>query len=367
MKEIPKPQRKLRLLFWESTVRCNLACGYCRRVETNKAAGSDLCTSDAKRLIEQVSRLGEEQSFMPIMVFSGGEPLCRPDLFELAENAHAAGLHCALATNGTLIDSRTAGRINRSGIARVAVSIDGPDAPSHDASRQVQGAFEKAVGGITRLRAAGVPFQINVTVTKGNYGYLPRLYDLGGSLGAAAVHFFMLVPVGCGRLLPESELLTPRQYEQTLLEIFRLESRRELEIKVTCAPHYERIACQHGRSSMRSSNPAGADIMRPSGHGAAGGCLAGRGVLFVGHGGEVFPCGYLPVSCGNCLKKPLASIWFESEILAGLADRRRLGGKCGICDWRWSCGGCRARAYAATGDYMAEEPFCIYAPAASRA
>jgi len=354
----------LRLLFWESTIRCNLTCAHCRRIESNEQAHRDLTTAQAKALIEQLNELGQSQPMMPVLVFSGGEPLCREDLFELVKHARTLGITTALATNGTLIDESAAEQISNSGIARVSVSLDGATAEVHNKLRQLEGSFERAIEGIGHLCYRKVPFQINITLTRHNAGQLEEVYKLAKSLGAVAVHIFMLVPVGCGQSLAETDMLSPEQYEQKLLDICELDGRSELQMKVTCGPHYERIIRQKGlyKSRMNAGHGQG-NVPGRSGHrGASKGCLAGLGVLFVGHQGDVFPCGYLPVNCGNVLEQKLSDIWYGSEDLARMRDSSKLEGKCGICEYKHVCGGCRGRAYAATGNYMAEEPFCAYVP-----
>jgi len=346
----------LRLLFWETTIKCNLTCAHCRRLESNEAAGKDLSTAQAKELIEQLADLGKSQAFMPVLVFSGGEPLCREDLFELVGQAQMAGIIPALATNGTLIDAAAAQQIRGSGIVRVAVSLDGATAEVHNKLRQLDGSFERALEGINRLREKNVPFQINVTLTKHNAEQLEDIYELAESLGAVAVHIFMLVPVGCGQVLAETDMLSPQQIERKLLEICRMDGQGRLQVKVTCGPHYERVIRQQGlyqahRERLPIENQK-----------SSRGCLAGLGVLFVGHQGDVFPCGYLPVKCGNVLEEKLSQIWYNNKDLARMRDSSGLEGKCGICGYKQVCGGCRGRAYAATGNYMAEEPFCAYIP-----
>ena len=209
--------------------------------------------------------------------------------------------------------------------------------------------------GIGHLRDKKVPFQINLTLTKHNAHQLQNVYDLAESLGAAAVHIFMLVPVGCGESLIETDMLSPQQYEEKMLEIYHLEKRGGLQIKVTCGPHYERIVKQQEAASN-------ADTGHQVSHRKSRGCLAGLGVLFVSHQGDVFPCGYLPVICGNILREKLAGIWNNNKDLARMRDSNQLEGKCGICGYRNICGGCRGRAYAASGNYMAQEPFCAYIP-----
>lgn len=379
MKEHPTPERVLRLLFWETTIKCNLACAHCRRIEANEAIVTDLSTEQAMDLIDQLAEVGSAQPMMPVLVFSGGEPLCRSDLFDLTAHARKAGLTLALASNGTMIDSDVAEKIRASGIARVSISLDGATAEVHNKLRRMQGSFEAALEGIARLREKSVPFQINITLTKHNSHQLKQTYDLAKSLGAVALHIFMLVPVGCGQTLAETDMLSPEQYEQMLIEICSLDGLSELQVKVTCGPHYERVIRQQGLYETRrqaptapggghigrkaAGHPAGLIPGRPAhAYGASKGCLAGLGVLFVGHQGNVFPCGYLPVNCGNILQTKLADIWQNNKDLARMRDADSLEGKCGLCGYRELCGGCRARAYAATTNYMAEEPLCAYIP-----
>ena len=376
MKGPLQPQQMLRLLFWETTTRCNLACAHCRRLESaevadapkplwrRRAAIEDLSTARAIDLIRQLAELGKEQSLMPVLVFSGGEPLCRQDLFELIGQARSLGIIPALATNGTLIDPAAAKTIRDSGIVRVAISLDGATAEVHDKMRQAEGAFQSALEGIRHLHEEKVPLQINVTLTKHNAEQLEDIYELARSLGAVAVHIFMLVPVGCGQVLAETDMLSPQQYEQKLLEICRLDSRGQIQLKVTCGPHYERIIRQQAKNNKyRITNVEQRDSKFEIRHSKFDrGCLAGLGVLFVAHQGDVFPCGYLPIRCGNVLEEPLSQIWYNNKDLARMRDSSALEGKCGLCGYREVCGGCRARAYAVTGNYMAEEPFCAYIP-----
>jgi radical SAM protein with 4Fe4S-binding SPASM domain len=384
--------RVLRMLFWETTIRCNLACAHCRRLESNDTDAGDLSPVQAETLIEQLAQLGRRQPQMPVLVFSGGEPLCRQDLFDRIDNARQNGLITALATNGTMIDEEQARRIRDSGVARVSVSLDGATAEVHDRMRQIPGAFDRALAGARHLREHQVPFQINVTLTKQNVGQLQKVYDLTRSLGAAALHIFMLVPVGCGQVLAQTEMLSPQQYEQILRAIYALENRGEIQVKVTCGPHYERVKRQLGfapggsvkAEGLGDGSTAHSEGHRQAAHGApkrdesrsgplddatrrhpqSKGCLAGLGVLFVSHRGDVYPCGYLPVNCGNILEKRLIEIWDQSEDLARLRDAGALEGKCGVCEYKQVCGGCRARAFGMTGNYLGEEPFCAYHPRA---
>ena len=269
----------------------------------------------------------------------------RDDWSELADYARSLELPTALATNGTLIDSETADRIAQAGFRRVAVSLDGPDAPTHDEFRGIDGAFAKALEGIEALNERGTAVQINVTIAAHNDAKLDNMYDLARSLNATALHMFLLVPVGCGVEIGPSHQLSPSRYEEVLSWVCDRQTEGGPEIRTTCAPHYQRIAAQRGVSTNRSR-----------------GCLCGLSVVFVSHMGDVFPCGYLPVSCGSVREKSLAEIWRTSEVMGELRDFDKLKGKCGRCEYKAICGGCRARSFAAVADYLAAEPSCAHQP-----
>lgn len=355
-------QQKLRLLFWECTIKCNLSCAHCRRVDDEETVNADLSTEQAKGLIDQLAQLSRNQDFIPILVFSGGEPLCRNDIFELVDYAASKELKCVLATNGTLIDSGIARRISSSMIERVSISLDGATSDVHNKLRMQEGSFEAAINGIHCLHDCGVPFQINVTITRYNAHQLDAIFTLAEDLGAVAVHLFMLVPVGCGEEFAEEDMLSAEEYERLLKQVAQKEFNGSLEVKVTCGPHYERVVREQSKASDSLLKDAGQEnSSRARGH-VSKGCLAGLGILFVSHSGEVFPCGYLPVHCGNILQSSIEDIWIGSTDLARMRDTRQLKGKCGICSYRNVCGGCRARAFASTGDYMEQEPMCTYIP-----
>jgi len=347
------PFPPLRLLFWESTRRCNLHCAHCRRLDADAAtAQQELSTRQARRLIDSAASLGE-----PILVFSGGEPLLRSDWEDLAGYACDKGLRTALATNGTLIDAALAGRVARAGFHRVSVSLDAADARTHDQFRGVKGAFHSAVDGVAALRAEEVPVQINSTIFAANYGQLDELYGLARRLGAVALHAFVLVPVGCGLELAKDQRLEPDQCEHVLQWVCERQAAGGMELKATCAPAYYRVASQWLR---RNGGAAGARFIRSALR--SRGCLAGVGVIFVAANGQVYPCGYLPVGCGSVLESGLGDIWRSSPTLARLRDYELLSGKCGRCEYKGICGGCRAQAFAATGDMLASDPLCAYEP-----
>lgn len=383
MNQTPYPTP--RLIFWETTAGCNLACIHCRRITVaDQLVPQDLTTAEAFDLVDQIAAFAR-----PIFVLSGGEPLFRPDIFDIARHASDAGLIVALATNGTLIDANVAQRIAESRVRRVSISFDGADAATNDIFRG-SGAFDKALTGMAHLRAAGVPYQINTTVARHNVHQMNETLSMAKELGAQALHLFLLVPVGCGVEIADDQQISPAEYEGVLNWMYDAEMQGGIELKATCAPHYFRIVRQRQTEERRqgifrerpASHGRQAHAGGPPGHGVndrpgdgdgneqarqamssmTKGCLAGTGVCFVSHRGEVFPCGYLPVAAGNIRRQPFREIWEDSSLFAELRDPDLLGGKCGLCEFKRVCGGCRARAYGMTASYLEEEPFCTYEP-----
>lgn len=365
-----------RLIFWETTAGCNLRCIHCRRITVaDQLTPQDLSAEEAFALIDQVVAVGK-----PVFVLSGGEPLMRPDILDIARHAADAGLPVALATNGTLIDDGLAARIKASGVRRVSISFDGPDAATHDAFRGLKGSFDAALRGFRALRAVGLPVQINTTVAKHNQAHLEAMRQIAKDLGAVGLHLFLLVPVGCGVEIAEEQMISAQEYERVLNWLYDVEqSEPDLQLKATCAPHYFRVMHQRRAEDRRrgvqrdlpasharqvAGHTGGHPGGRPDGqmHAATKGCLAGTGVCFISHRGEVFPCGYLPVEAGNVRRQPFGDIWQNSPLFAELRDADLLEGKCGLCQFKHLCSGCRARAYGVTGNYLAEEPFCAYDP-----
>jgi len=347
-------KNRLHLVFWETTAGCNLECIHCRRLDiSQQLMKDDLTTEQSFRMIDSIAEAGS-----PILVLSGGEPLFRPDIFQIAKYASGEkGLTCALATNGTLVNAEIAEKIKASGVQRVSISIDGSTAEVHDAFRKIQGSFNRALEGIRHLRRIGMEVQINSTIARHNAHQIKDLYQLALDLEAVALHIFMLVPVGCGVQIAKDQMLTPEKYEELLNWFYDISKENKIQTKATCAPHYFRIMRQRAKEE-------GIKIT-PKTHGMAAmtkGCLAGSSICFVSHKGEVFPCGYLPVEAGNVLNKPFKEIWESSPVFERLRNPDLLGGKCGVCEYKRVCEGCRARAYYETGDYMEEEPYCIYEP-----
>ncbi len=347
-------KNQLRLVFWETTAGCNLECVHCRRLDVaHEMMKNDLTTEQSKQLIDNIA--AQEKC---ILVLSGGEPLFRPDIYEIAEYANSVGLTVALATNGTLVTPEVAQKIVDAKIQRVSISLDGATPETHDAFRKLPGSFDKAIEGLKNLQALGMETQINSTIAKHNIHEVEQLYQNAIDLGVEALHIFMLVPVGCGVEIAEDAMLDADKYEEVLNWFYDISREGKIQTKATCAPHYFRI--------MRQRAKEDGVTISPKTHGMAAmtkGCLAGQSICFISHKGEVFPCGYLPVEAGHALDQPFTDIWQNSPVFADLRDQDKLGGKCGVCEYKKVCEGCRARAFFETkGDYMAEEPYCIYEP-----
>jgi radical SAM protein with 4Fe4S-binding SPASM domain len=315
------------IIAWETTAACNLRCRYCRASAKASPDEGELSTEEALAFIDEVAPLG------PMLILSGGEPLLRADIFDLARHATGLGLRVSLATNGTLLNSSVANRIFHSGISRVSISLDGASQGKHDQSRGT-GSFQAALAGINSLRGK-VDFQINFTITKRNADDVAAILSLAEDLGAKALHFFFLVPTGRGR---EGDLISAERQEELLRMIEQERAQRRLAIQVTCAPQYARLAGIGTKSR-------------------SGGCLAGSRFVFVSRRGDVYPCGYLPLLAGSIRDKKFTEIWENSPVLRALRERD-LKGKCGSCSFSQACGGCRARAFALTGDFLGPDPLC---------
>jgi AdoMet-dependent heme synthase len=341
----------LRLVAWETTRNCNLNCVHCRAAATCGPYTGELDTQAALALLDQIAQVAK-----PIIILTGGEPLLREDIFEIAKYGDAKGMRMVMAPNGTLVTPEIAAQMADSGIQRISVSLDGSSAESHDAFRGVPGAFEGALKGIANARAAGVQFQINTTITKANLDQIPKILELAESLGAVAHHIFLLVPTGRGKYIVDQEI-DAREYEETLNWFYDQRGKTSLQLKATCAPHYYRILRQRAREDGQSVTfeSHGLDAVTR-------GCLGGTGFCFISHRGIVQPCGFLDLNCGDVTQQSFDTIWHHSEHFKTLRNFSKLHGKCGCCEYHRVCGGCRARAYEATGDYMAEEPLCQYNP-----
>jgi heme b synthase len=348
-----KPEKFVpRLVFWETTAACNLKCIHCRASAVDFQSPDDLTTKESFALLDSIASFAR-----PVIVISGGEPLVRSDIFDIASHGNGLGLKMVMATNGTLLTPDIARKMKESGIQRISVSLDGASAASHDDFRRQQGAFDSALAGIEYVKAVDIPFQVNTSITRRNIDEIEEIMALAERIGAVALHIFLLVPTGCGKEIADEEMITPRQYEEILNWFYDQSKTTTLNLKATCAPHYFRIMRQRAAKEGVKITPEthGFEAMTK-------GCLAGSAVCFVSQKGDIYPCGYLPVKAGNVRETPFPQIWNGSELFRVLRDESKLEGKCGPCEFKNVCGGCRARAFAETGNFLTEEPYCAYTP-----
>lgn len=325
------------LISWNTTKKCNLHCRHCYRDSGPEAdTRAELNTAQGKTLLDQIKGAG-----FKLIIFSGGEPLLRPDIFELAAHAVKTGLRPVLGSNGTLITAAVAARLVEAGVSGIAISLDSVAAEYHDRFRGCDGAWAQAVQGIENSLAAGLRVQVNTTLTENNGDQFSALVDYATGLGVQALHPFFLVPAGRGKNLA-AESLQREKYFQMIATVLEKQRETAIELKPTCAPQFLPMAKEMGLP-MRFTR----------------GCLAGVAYGCIVPNGDLHLCPYLPVKAGNVLEKPFDEIWRDSEILQALRDYQKYEGRCGQCDAIDLCGGCRARAYYYhNGNYLAEEPWC---------
>ena len=324
------------IVSWNTTNACNMYCDHCYRDAGSKAA-EELTTAEAKTMLEQIARAG-----FKIMIFSGGEPLLRPDLLELVAYANKLSLKPVFGTNGTLLTSKTVSELKESGARGMGISLDSLDSEKHDSLRRKPGAWQGAVQGMRNCRQMGLPFQLHTTVMEWNSSELEELTDFAVQEGAQAHHIFFLVPTGRAVSIEEKSLRA-EAYEELIARIMKKQQTVDLELKPTCAPQFMRIARQMGMD-IRFTR----------------GCLAGIAYCIISPTGQVQPCAYLDLPLGDVRQTPFDQIWRDNEVLHKLRSLDYQG-KCGNCNFKKICGGCRARAsYYHGGAYMAEEPWCLY-------
>ena len=326
------------MTIWEVTQACQLACLHCRASARPRRHPGELSTAEGLNLLEQAAAAGTR-----LFVFTGGDPLERPDLFTLIRRAAELGLHPSVTPSATpRLDDEAVKALAAAGAEAVAMSLDGDTAAVHDGFRGWSGSFERTLTAAAAVRRAGLRLQINTTVTRHNYERLEAIAARVAELGAMRWSVFFLVPTGRGAAL---EVLSADEHERVYEWLVRLEQRAPFAVKATEAPAFRRVLVQHGRPPRAPIND-------------------GRGFCFISHVGDVYPSGFLPVAAGNVRRTPLAEIYRNSPLFRALRDPSRLKGRCGICRFREICGGSRARAYAMTGDYLAEEPTCAFEPSA---
>lgn len=351
MEKAAEHKNRLRLVAWEITRKCNLNCVHCRAGAERGPYPGELDTAKCFEILDQISLVGK-----PIVILTGGEPLLRNDIFDLAARGSQMGLRMVMATNGTMLSPGILEGIKASGIRRVSISLDAADEHQHDRFRKVPGAFKRAMEGIRLLKEAEIEFQINTTVTRHNVHDIEDILNMAVRLGAASHHLFLLVPTGRAKEMVDQEV-DAMEYEKLLNWFYHMRDKTSLHLKATCAPHYYRILRQeaHVKGEKVNHETYGLDAVTR-------GCLGGTSFCFISNLGIMQPCGYLELNCGDLKKSTFGSIWRNSEVFNQLRDFSAYKGKCGRCEYLRVCGGCRARAFEATGDFLAEEPLCAYQP-----
>lgn len=313
----------------------------------------DFSTEEAYRIIDDIASYAK-----PVVVLSGGEPLLRKDVFDIARYGTEKGLRMCLATNGTLVTDEICERIKSSGIKMVSLSLDGSTKEVHDNFRNEKGAFDGTINAARLFKRHGIEFIINSSFTKRNQEEIPKVYKLAKELGATAWYMFMIVPTGRGEEIM-NELISKEDYEEILNWHYQMEKEeQDMLVRPTCAPHYYRIVIQ-------KSKEEGLRFQRRTlkfSTGGSKGCIAGQLICLINVDGDVLPCSYFPMSAGNIKERSFKDIWENSELFKELRDFKGYKGRCGTCEFINVCGGCRARAYAVYGDYLEEEPFCRYIP-----
>jgi AdoMet-dependent heme synthase len=341
------------LAIWEVTQACDLACAHCRACAQAGRDPRELSTSEGFALLERLAAMR-----VPLLVLTGGDPAKRPDLAELVAEGTRLGLTVAVTPSGTpLLRNDGLVALRDAGLARLAISIDGPDAASHDSFRGVIGSFDETMRILADARALGIPIQINTSIGAHNIKAVRAMAELVRDLGAVLWGVFLVVPVGRAGT---SLLLSRHRVETLLEELAALTHEMPYDIKTTAAPHFRRVLMQE--RARRGAVGVLQEVDRSGAVRGPRGITDGVGFLFVSHVGDIYPSGFLPLSAGNVRTDDVAAVYRDSPLFKQLRDENALKGKCGICPFRRVCGGSRARAYAATGDVMAEDPLCAYQP-----
>ena len=341
-------------IAWEITRRCNLRCVHCRSSSQLEVEGHpDFSLDEAKRVLDDIRSYAS-----PVVVLSGGEPLLRSDVFDIAAYGTGLGLRMCLATNGSLVTAETCRQITESGIRMVSLSLDGSTATVHDDFRNQPGAFDGVMNAIRLFNEHGIDFLVNSSFTKRNQDEAPKIYQLVKSLGATAWYLFMIVPTGRGEEIM-AELIPPDEYEAMLNWHYDMEKEEdELLVRPTCAPQYYRVVLQRAKEEGEKFKRRTLKFST----GGSKGCLAGQLICMIDVDGNVLPCSYFPLPAGNIRTQSFREIWEESPLFLEMRDFAGYKDHCGRCEYLNVCGGCRARAWAVTGDYLAGEPFCSHRP-----
>jgi radical SAM protein len=345
------------MFYYEVTLACDLVCKHCRASAQEKPASGELSTDQAKALLDQIVTFPRK----PMLVMTGGDPLKRPDLFELIRHAAGAGLHVALTPSATPLATFEAfQRAKTAGVRGLGISLDGADAATHDSFRGWEGSFQRTMGMLADARRLELPVQVNTTITRRNVHQVDAMADLLAAQGIAMWSVFFLVPVGRGI---EEQRISAAEYETVFERLWHHAQRQPYAIKTTEAPHYRRFVLELGGDPLAGPGGVGsAGGAAHSGRRAPLGVGDGKGIMFVSHTGEIYPAGFLPLCCGRFPQDSVVDVYQKHPVFLALRDPDQFKGRCGICEYRHVCGGSRARAYAVTGDYLETEPDCVYIP-----
>jgi radical SAM protein len=344
------------LVIWEVTQACDLACVHCRASALPERNPEELTTEQGFRLLDQIKSFGD-----PLMVFTGGDPLKRPDLFDLIRYSVKIGLKTNVTPSATpLLTPDAIDRFKGAGVARMAISVDGYDAASHDDFRGIPGTFDRAMEALRHARDIGLDTQFQTTVTRRNMDHLPEIAEIVKEMRSRMWSLFFLIVTG--RALENDDLL-PEEYEKVFEFMYDLSKTAPFGIKTTEAMHYRRYVAQRMKAEHGDQRSASAKEVAVR----TAGVSDGKGFVFVSHKGEIYPSGFLPVTGGNVLRDSLPDVYRNSELFKTLRDTSAREGKCGVCEYQKVCGGSRSRAYALTGDFLASDPRCVYQPHAADA
>lgn len=348
------------IVIWEVTQACDLACLHCRASAQPLRNPLELNTSDGYKLIDQICEFGS-----PLLVLTGGDPIKRPDIYDIIRYASGKGLRVAMTPSGTpLMTPAVVQNLKDAGLSRLAISLDGSHAALHDKFRQVPGSFQWTMQAIQSAHEVDLPVQINTTMTRYNFDDFPDLIQKMIDLKITLWSVFFLVPTGRGQ---EKDELTANEYEWILNRLYEISRNAPFDIKTTAAPHYRRVTLQRAKSEgilkeIKQNGTIGFHIGQDEIGRAAKGVNDGNGFVFISHLGQIFPSGFLPISAGNVRKDSLVDVYRNSDLFTSLRDPSNLKGKCGLCEFKNICGGSRARAFAITGDLLEADPYCAYIP-----
>ncbi len=349
-----KQPMPLRAVVWEATRACRFACAHCRAMAQPKRSPVELSKDEVIKLVEEIASFPNSK---PLFVISGGDPLLRDDVFEIASYATKLGLKVGMSPSGSDITPDVVRMMKGSGVKIVSISVDGSREEIHDSFREVPGAFQMAMQSIKYIREGGIPFQINTTVSRHNIYDLLNIYELVFEVGASAWDVFVFIPIGRGRINHKILGLSPHEYEDVLNLIYKISLRSKISVRMTCSPPYMRVVLhEKGEDGWKSQEGRTIQSM------GARGCLSGNGFAFVSHMGNVYGCGFLPIPAGNIRKQNFRDIYEKSPLFSKLRDYDLIQGKCGVCEFKTACGGCRARALTMKGNFLDEDPYCAYIP-----